>query len=74
MTATSTRLRETSVRQSESKRPESDNPDDQPREMTPPHLRESTVGDLLQFAGTWEGDDFEECLELVLATRSQVKA
>lgn len=43
-------------------------------ESTPPHLRQSTVGDLLKFAGTWEGDDLEECLEVVYASRSQVSA
>ncbi|MEO0456145.1 MAG: hypothetical protein AAF152_06115 [Cyanobacteria bacterium P01_A01_bin.114] len=36
-------------------------------------LRDSTAADLLEVAGTWEGDDFEECLQLVYNTRSQVK-
>ncbi len=27
----------------------------------------------LRHAGTWQGDDFEECLEIVVATRSQAK-
>jgi hypothetical protein len=49
----------------------SQNPTDAP---TPSHLRQSTVGDLLKFAGTWEGDDLEECLEAVYASRSQVTA
>ena len=45
-----------------------------PDQPSPPHLRQSTVGDLLKFAGTWEGDDLEECLEAVYASRSQVTA
>ncbi|GEM_PF-446409 len=28
-------------------------------------LHSSTAQDLLEFAGTWEGDDIRECLELV---------
>lgn len=36
-----------------------------------PILREAKLGDLLQFAGSWVGDDFEECLEAVYATRSR---
>jgi hypothetical protein len=31
----------------------------------------STGGSLLEFAGTWEGGDLEECLKLVCATRSK---
>lgn len=38
-----------------------------------PILRGSTAEDLLQFAGTWEGDDLEECLQLVYKTRSKAK-
>jgi putative addiction module CopG family antidote len=34
--------------------------------------RNSTCGDLLRFAGTWEGDDLEDCLRLVYQTRSEV--
>jgi len=29
----------------------------------------STLADLLEFAGTWEGDDLRECLELVHQSR-----
>ena len=29
-----------------------------------------TGSDLLKFSGTWQGDDFEECLESVYETRS----
>lgn len=29
----------------------------------------STGADLLRFAGTWQGDDFEECLQEVYAQR-----
>lgn len=35
-----------------------------------PILTGSTGADMLQFAGTWQGDDFEECLEAVYETRS----
>jgi hypothetical protein len=35
-----------------------------------PIIRGSTAEDLLKFAGTWHGDDFEECLQLVYETRS----
>lgn len=41
---------------------------------TPRDHRESTIGDLLKFAGTWEGDDFEACLDAVISSRSQVNA
>jgi len=32
-------------------------------------LRGSTAEDLLEFAGTWGGDDIRECLQLVHDTR-----
>lgn len=35
--------------------------------------RVSTGASLLKFAGTWEGDDLEDCLELTLETRSPVE-
>lgn len=35
-----------------------------------PVLTGSTGADLLQFAGTWQGDDLEDCLEVVYETRS----
>ncbi|HBL10659.1 MAG TPA: hypothetical protein DD379_04485 [Cyanobacteria bacterium UBA11162] len=38
-----------------------------------PILRGSKAKDLLKFAGTWQGDDFEECLQLVYDTRSQAE-
>jgi hypothetical protein len=38
-----------------------------------PILRGSKAEDLLKFAGTWQGDDFEECLQLVYDTRSQAE-
>ncbi len=34
---------------------------------------ESTANKLLKFAGTWEGDDFEQCLERVYKTRGEAK-
>jgi hypothetical protein len=33
------------------------------------NLRGSTAEDLLEFAGTWSGDDIKECLQLVHDTR-----
>jgi hypothetical protein len=36
-----------------------------------PIRRGAKLGDLLQFSGTWAGDDLEECLEAVYATRSK---
>jgi len=38
-----------------------------------PILRGAKAKDLLKFAGTWQGEDFEECLQLVYDTRSQTK-
>lgn len=38
-----------------------------------PILKGSKAEDLLQFAGTWQGNDFEECLQLVYKTRSQAE-
>lgn len=40
-----------------------------PRKLSP-ILRGSKAEDLLKFAGTWQGDDFEECLQAVYETRS----
>gem|GEM_PF-660128 len=34
-----------------------------------PILTGSTATDLLKFAGTWQGDDFEECLQSVYDSR-----
>jgi len=33
-------------------------------------VSDAGVKDLLKFAGTWQGEDFEECLQLVYDTRS----
>ncbi len=38
-----------------------------------PIIRGSKAEDLLKFAGTWQGDDFEECLKLVYESRSQAE-
>jgi hypothetical protein len=38
-----------------------------------PIIRGSKAEDLLKFAGTWQGNDFEECLQLVYETRSQAE-
>lgn len=45
-----------------------------PGQDAQPILRGSKAKDLIQFAGTWEGDDFEDCLGLVYQTRSQIEA
>ena len=34
---------------------------------------ESHASKLLKFAGTWEGDDFEQCLKEVYKTRGESK-
>lgn len=39
----------------------------------PPPFRPSSGRSLLRHAGTWAGDDFEECLELVYDTRSEIE-
>ncbi len=33
----------------------------------------STAESLVKYVGTWEGDDIEECLDLVYATRSKTR-
>jgi hypothetical protein len=38
-----------------------------------PILRGSKAEDLLRFAGTWQGDGFEECLQAVYETRSPAR-
>ncbi|MBD2384022.1 hypothetical protein [Cylindrospermum sp. FACHB-282] len=38
-----------------------------------PILRGSKAKDLLKFAGTWQGDDFEKCLQLVYYTRTEAE-
>ncbi|MDZ8184641.1 MAG: hypothetical protein RMX96_07310 [Nostoc sp. ChiSLP02] len=35
-----------------------------------PIIKGSKAENLLKFAGTWQGDDFEECLQFVCKTRS----
>lgn len=43
--------------------------DPAPSSETQPPPEHSTAATLLQFASTWVGDDFEECLAAVYATR-----
>lgn len=38
-----------------------------------PIKRGAKAGDLLKFAGTWQGNDLEECLRFVDETRSRSK-
>jgi hypothetical protein len=38
-----------------------------------PIKRGKKAGDLLQYAGTWQGDDLEDCLRFVEETRSQTQ-
>ena len=38
-----------------------------------PIKRGKKAGDLLHYAGTWHGDDLEDCLRLVEETRSQTQ-
>ena len=42
-------------------------------EQMPTPLSRSTAESLLKYAGTWEGEDFEECLQLVYDTRGQIE-
>ena len=42
---------------------------DEPSRKLSPVLRGSKAEDLLKFVGTWQGDDFEECLQAVYETR-----
>jgi D-alanyl-D-alanine carboxypeptidase len=35
---------------------------------------QSTASSLLKYAGTWEGDDLQECLDMVYDTRGQIGA
>lgn len=47
-----------------------------PETETPTPKVQSTAASLLDYAnvaGTWEGDDFEECLQMVYDTRSQIE-
>jgi hypothetical protein len=39
----------------------------------PPIKRGSKAIDLLKFAGTWQGNDLEECLDFVHRTRSRTQ-
>ncbi|NJK76216.1 MAG: hypothetical protein HC942_22230 [Microcoleus sp. SU_5_6] len=45
-------------------------PDSLQPPVAEPILRGSKAKDLLKFAGTWQGDDFEECLQSVCDNRS----
>ncbi|NJL61750.1 MAG: DUF2281 domain-containing protein [Methylacidiphilales bacterium] len=38
-----------------------------------PTYRPASGRSILRHAGTWEGDDFEECLQAVYATRGKAK-
>jgi hypothetical protein len=46
---------------------------EEPYPGIPPEERPSTAASLLKYAGTWEGDDLEECLRLAYSTRSKAK-
>jgi D-alanyl-D-alanine carboxypeptidase len=35
---------------------------------------QSTASSLLKYAGTWEGEDLKECLDMVYDTRGQIGA
>jgi hypothetical protein len=43
------------------------------KQLSTNNLRGSTAEDLLEFAGTWEGSDIRECLELVHETRQPLE-
>lgn len=44
-----------------------------PAPETPPPFRPPSSRSLLRHAGTWAGDDFEECLQLVYDTRAPLE-
>jgi hypothetical protein len=43
-----------------------------PPNSSEPIRRGAKLGDLLEFAGTWAGEDLQDCVDTVYATRSQV--
>ena len=43
-----------------------------PPTSSEPIRRGAKLGDLLEFAGTWAGEDLQDCVDTVYATRSQV--
>lgn len=43
------------------------------QEKTQPSFRPASGKSLLRHAGTWAGDDFEECLQLVYDTRGKIE-
>ncbi len=38
-----------------------------------PQHRSASLADLLEFAGSWEGDDIRDCLQLVYENRAQTE-
>ncbi|NEP13746.1 MAG: hypothetical protein F6K14_26800 [Symploca sp. SIO2C1] len=49
---------------------------DKPKALTPeavPPFRPPSGRSLLRHAGTWAGEDFEDCLDLVYNTRSEIE-
>jgi hypothetical protein len=46
---------------------------EEPYPGIPPDQRPSTGASLLKYAGSWVGDDFEECLEAVYDSRLPAK-
>ncbi len=45
--------------------------ENEPYPDLPPEARPSTAASLLKYAGTWVGDDLEECLRDVYANRAK---
>ncbi|NEQ38118.1 MAG: hypothetical protein F6K40_18350 [Okeania sp. SIO3I5] len=50
-----------------------ENTDSSSLHKQPPIKRGKTAKDLLKFAGTWQGDDLESCLDFVRETRSKTQ-
>jgi hypothetical protein len=46
---------------------------EKPSSIRPAKDGPSTAGSLLKYAGTWEGDDLEECLRLVYENRLKAR-
>lgn len=51
------------------KTPDAPTPLQPSSESGEPILTGSTMADLVKFAGTWQGDDFEDCLQAVYDAR-----
>lgn len=49
------------------------NDETEPKKHSTPLFRPASGRSLLRHAGTWAGDDFEECLQMVEENRGQIE-